>query len=50
MFEDAYAKHKHWQRFTYKEDELAAAVEKAAAWAEKFVREFAAYQEQNRPG
>jgi hypothetical protein len=31
MFEDAYAKHRHWQKFTYKEPELAHVVEKAAA-------------------
>ena len=49
MFDDAYAKHRHWQRFTYKAEELPAAVETAAAWAEKFVREFAAYQEANLP-
>src|SRR5207253_7093279 len=45
MIEDAYAKHRHWQNFTYKEHELAAVVEQAAAWAEKFVGDFAAYQE-----
>lgn len=49
MFEDAYAKHKHWQKLTYKEDELAAVVVQAAAWAEYFVGEFAAYQEANLP-
>lgn len=49
MFEDAYAKHRHWQKFTYKGGELPAAVEKAAAWADNFVREFAAYQEANLP-
>lgn len=49
MFEDAYAKHRHWQKFTYKKDELAAAVEQAAEWAEKFVGEFAAYQEAKLP-
>lgn len=49
VFEDVYAKHKHWQRFTYKEHGLPAAVEQASAWAENFVREFAEYQEQNLP-
>jgi hypothetical protein len=49
MFEDAYAKHRHWQKFTYKAEELPAAVEASAAWAEKFVREFAAYREANLP-
>jgi len=46
--EDAYAMHRHWQKFTYKEDELAAVVDQAAAWAEG-VGEFAAYQEPNLP-
>jgi hypothetical protein len=49
MFEDAYAKHRHWQRFTYSERDLANAVAQAAAWAETFVAEFAAYQEANLP-
>ena len=44
MFEDAYAKHKHWHKVTYKEADLEQAVERAAAWAEKFVSEFADYQ------
>jgi len=33
----------------YKAKDLPAAVEAAAAWAEKFVREFAAYPEANLP-
>jgi hypothetical protein len=49
IFEDAYAKHKHWQRFTYKNGKLSAAVERTANWAEKFVQEFAKYQEANLP-
>jgi hypothetical protein len=44
MFEDAYAKHKHWHKVTYKEADLEQAVERAAAWAEKFVSDFADYQ------
>ena len=44
MFEDAYAKHKHWHKVVYQEPELENAVEEAAAWAEKFVKEFADYQ------
>src|SRR5271169_6956234 len=32
MFEDAYAKHRHWHKLTYKDDELDNAVEQAAAW------------------
>src|SRR5882672_5384210 len=30
MFEDAYAKHRHWYKLTYKDDELERAVEEAA--------------------
>jgi hypothetical protein len=44
MFEDASAKHKHWHEVTYEDVELEQAVERGAAWAEKFVREFADYQ------
>jgi hypothetical protein len=49
MFEDAYAKHKHWQKLTYKDDELEHAVEQAAAWAEAFVSEFGGYQAEKLP-
>ncbi len=49
MFEDAYAKHKHWHKLTYEGSELEKVVEKAAAWAENFVGEFAEYQVANLP-
>jgi len=49
MFEDAYAKHKHWHKVAYRSGELEHAVDKAADWAEKFVREFANYQAANLP-
>jgi hypothetical protein len=49
MFEDAYAKHAHWHKLTYENNQLESAVEQAAAWAERFVRDFAAYQEANLP-
>jgi hypothetical protein len=49
MFEDAYAKHKHWRKLTYKNDKLENAVEQAAAWAERFVGEFSDYQAANLP-
>jgi hypothetical protein len=49
MFEDAYAKHAHWHRITYKSDALERAVDEAAEWAEKFVRAFANYQTKNLP-
>jgi hypothetical protein len=44
MFEDAYAKHKHWHKLTYRLSEIEPAVDQAVAWAEKFVAEFADYQ------
>jgi hypothetical protein len=44
MFEDAYAKHKHWHKLTYRLGEIEPAVDQAVAWAEKFVAEFADYQ------
>lgn len=44
MFEDAYAKHKHWQKIEYKDFALEDAVTEAAAWADRFVREFGNYQ------
>lgn len=49
MFEDAYAKHKHWYKISYQEPELERGVEEAAAWAEKFVSEFADYQAAHLP-
>lgn len=49
MFEDAYAKHKHWHKVIYIAGELDQAVDNAAEWAEKFVREFADYQTANLP-
>ncbi len=30
MFEDAYAKHRHWHKLTYEDDKLENAVEEAA--------------------
>ena len=49
MFEDAYAKHKHWHKLIYEDRDLERAVEEAASWAEKFVTEFANYQAANLP-
>jgi hypothetical protein len=49
MFEDAYAKHRHWHKIVYNRDELHSSVEQAAEWAEKFVREFASYQVSKLP-
>jgi hypothetical protein len=44
MFEDAYAKHRHWHKLTYEDDKLENAVEEAAVWAEAFRTEFCDYQ------
>jgi hypothetical protein len=49
MFEDAYAKHNHWHKLTYREEGLENVVEAAATWAEKFVTDFAGYQVANLP-
>ncbi len=49
MFEDAYAKHRHWHKLTYKNDHLQNAVEQAAAWSEKLRGEFGDYQALNLP-
>jgi hypothetical protein len=49
MFEDAYAKHKHWCKLEYKDDLLEPAAEQAAAWAEKFVADFSDYQTAKLP-
>ncbi len=44
MFEDAYAKHRHWHKITYEQDVLESVVDQAVAWAETFLRDFRAYQ------
>lgn len=44
MFEDAYAKHRHWHKVTYVDGQLGTAVEDAVKWAESFLGEFRAYQ------
>ena len=49
MFEDAYAKHRHWHKLEYSGDTLEIAVEQAVAWAEKFVGEFRGYQSRTLP-
>jgi hypothetical protein len=49
MFEDAYAKHKHWHKLNYQVDKLEVAVEEAVAWAEQFVRDFADHQKATLP-
>lgn len=49
MFEDAYAKNKHWHKISYKDFELERAVELGAEWAEKFRADFADYQKLTLP-
>lgn len=49
MFEDAYAKHNHWRKISYKKDGLQRAVQNGAAWAEKFVHKFASEQAARLP-
>lgn len=49
MFDDAYAKHRHWHKLTYQGADLERAVEEAAVWGEKFVAEFADFQAANLP-
>ena len=49
MFEDAFAKHKHWHKLSYSRDQLEQAVEKGAIWAEGFIKDFAAYQSAKLP-
>jgi hypothetical protein len=49
MFEDAYAKHKHWHKVTYRDDTLEDAVAEASSWAERFFDEFAAHQASTLP-
>jgi hypothetical protein len=41
IFEDAYAKHRHWHKIGYKDGALETAVREAAEWAATFVGEFA---------
>jgi hypothetical protein len=40
MFEDAYEKHRHWRKFTYKRPRLDTVVDQAVKWAELFVRNY----------
>jgi hypothetical protein len=49
MFEDAYAKHKHWHKLPYKDTQLEHTVELAAAWAEEFVGQFTDYKAAHLP-
>lgn len=49
MFEDGYAKHRHWHKIMYQPESLENAVDAAAEWAEKFVKDFGDYQKKVLP-
>ena len=49
MFEDAFARNNHWQKFVYSPDKIENAVVEAANWAEDFVKQFGAFQQRVLP-
>lgn len=49
MFEDAYARNQHWQKFTYAPGAIGKAVTVAAEWAEAFNKKFGAFQQRVLP-
>lgn len=49
MFEDTFARNKHWQKFVYPAGGIEMAVNQAAAWAEDFVKQFGAFQQRVLP-
>jgi hypothetical protein len=49
MFDDAYDKHRHWQKIAYEAADLDTAVIQASKWAESFVREFSSRQSATLP-
>ena len=49
MFEDGYAKHRHWKKFTYTKETLSTTINDAATWAEEFIRDFGEYQKAKLP-
>ena len=49
MFEDAFPRNKHWQKFVYPTGGIEKSVEEAAAWAEDFVKQFGAFQQRVLP-
>lgn len=44
MFEDAYFRHNHWQKFEYDEGSIAESISNAIEWAQNFNAEFGEYQ------
>ncbi|PYJ23826.1 MAG: hypothetical protein DME99_01730 [Verrucomicrobia bacterium] len=49
MFQDAFGKNQHWQKFIYAPGDLEPAVDEAARWAEDFIKEFGAFQQRVLP-
>jgi len=49
IFEDAFARNRHWQKFVYPACGIEKSVEEAAAWAEDFVKQFGAFQQRVLP-
>ena len=49
MFEDGYARHRHWQKFEYTPSTLKQAVQAAEKWAREFVQEFIEKQKDALP-
>lgn len=49
MFEDAYAKHRHWKKFLYRPEMLNDEIKNAVTWAETFIKEFGQFQKEKLP-
>jgi len=49
MFEDAFARNKHWQKFVYPAGGIEKSVDEAAVWAEDFVKQFGDFQRRVLP-
>jgi hypothetical protein len=49
MFEDGYARHRHWKKFGYSPEKLKEAVHAAAEWGEDFVKRFTKKQKRVLP-
>ncbi|MBI3869844.1 MAG: hypothetical protein HY299_15080 [Verrucomicrobia bacterium] len=49
MFEDAFARNKHWQKFVFASGSIEKSVDDAVVWAENFVKQFGAFQQRVLP-
>jgi hypothetical protein len=49
MFEDSYAKNRHWSKFIYEPKELSKSIKDATKWAEKTFSDFAKHQKETLP-